>query len=138
MKVYYALAILLALYSSSIAGEHQNNKQHQFFCIISTIIGFLALRAPHEVSYSIEGDSVLVKWKHSHGEEPVHGYYVAVQEIRKKLRLDAPDFVHVGRNILSVRIKGLKPAATYEMKVEVTKWNFQLYHCDIAGCGIFK
>ena len=69
------------------------------------------------MSYSIEGDSVLVKWKHSHGEEPAHGYYVAVQEILKKLRLDAPDFVHVGRNVLSVKIKGLKPAATYEIKV---------------------
>ena len=84
-----------------------------------------ALSAPSEVSYSIEGDSVLVKWKHSHGEEPLHGYYVAVQEILKKLRLDAPDFVHVGRNVLSVKIKGLKPAATYEIKVEqLCSFNF--------------
>lgn len=69
------------------------------------------------MSYSIQGDSVLVKWKHPHGKEPLHGYYVAVQEILKKLQLDAPDFVHVGRNVLSAKIKGLKPAATYEMKV---------------------
>ena len=70
------------------------------------------------MSYRIQGDSVQVKWKHPHGEEPVHGYYVVVQEILKKLKLDAPDFVHVGRYVQSVNIKGLKPAATYEAKVE--------------------
>ena len=41
-----------------------------------------------------------------------------MQEIQKKLRLDAPDFVHVDRNVMSVKIKGLKPAAAYEMKVQ--------------------
>ena len=77
-----------------------------------------ALSAPSSVSFSIQGDSVLVKWKHPRGEEPTHGYYVIVQEIQKKLRLDAPDFVHVDRNVMSVKIKGLKPAAAYEMKVQ--------------------
>lgn len=78
------------------------------------------LSAPTKVRYSIEGDSVLVKWKHPHGagdEQPAHGYYVVVQEILKKTRLDAPDFVHVEKNALSVNIKGLKPKTVYEMKV---------------------
>ena len=76
---------------------------------------------------------MLVKWKHPRGEEPLHGYYVSVQEILKKLRLDAPDFVHVGKSVLSIKIKGLKPAATYEMKVDKScsfiklKWSFHLY-----------
>ena len=66
------------------------------------------------------GDSVQVKWKHSREmgrQEPTHGYYVTVQEVLKKLRLGAPDFVHVDSNVMSVMIKGLKPDATYEMKV---------------------
>ena len=80
----------------------------------------VVISAPIKVNYSIEGDSVLVKWKHPHGtgrKQPRHGYYVAVQEILKRTRLGAPDFVHVERNILSVNIKGLKPATVYEMKV---------------------
>lgn len=60
---------------------------------------------------------MLVKWNHPR-EEPIHGYYVSVQEILKKFRLDAPDFVHVEKNVLSVKIRGLKPAAIYEMKVD--------------------
>lgn len=84
------------------------------------VTSMAALSAPSSVSFSIQGDSVLVKWKHTHGagEKPTHGYYVIVQEILKKLRLDAPDFVHVDRNVMSVKIKGLKPAAAYEIKVQ--------------------
>ena len=80
------------------------------------------LSAPSGVTCSVQGDSVQVKWKHPHGqdgEEPTHGYYVTVQEILKKLRLDAPDFVHVERNVMSVRIRGLKPASTYEIKARL-------------------
>ena len=51
-----------------------------------------------------------------------------MQEILKKLRLDAPDFVHVDRNVMSVKIKGLKPSATYEMKVQTTYNIIKLIH----------
>lgn len=83
-----------------------------------------ALSPPSGVAASIQGDSVLVKWKQTvlqDGDKPTHGYYVTVQEILKKLILGAPDFVHVERNVMSARIRGLKPATAYEIKVTLGK-----------------
>lgn len=107
--------------------------------IMLVLPSMAALSAPSSVSFSIQGDSVLVKWKHLRGEEPTHGYYVIVQEILERLRLDAPDFVHVDRNVMSVKIKGLKPAAAYEMKVqpEITSI-LEDYPCPGAGSGLLR
>lgn len=73
---------------------------------------------PYAVNHSIVGDYVLIKWKHSHSKEPLHGYYVSVQEVLNKKRLGSPDFVYVEQDVHSTRIQGLKPDAVYEMKVQ--------------------
>ena len=77
------------------------------------------LTEPYEVTWRVVRDYVLVKWEHQLEDEPVHGYYVSVQEIQKGLRLGTPDFVHVGSRTYAVDIRGLKPRKIYEMKVVV-------------------
>ena len=90
-----------------------------------------------------------VKWKHPHGqdgEEPTHGYYLTIQEILKKLKLDAPDFVHVERNVMSVRIRGLKPASTYEIKARLQRiiimcrnyYEITVLSILFAGCSLLR
>ncbi len=69
------------------------------------------------MTYSIYTDSIEVRWRHSVRDEPSHGYYISVQEIRAGLKLAKPDFVHVEEGARSATIRGLKPYALYEIKV---------------------
>ena len=75
------------------------------------------LTAPYEVTGRVKKDYVFVKWEHQLEDEPVHGYYVSVQEIQQGLRLGTPDFVHVRSGTHAVDIRGLKPKSIYEIKV---------------------
>ena len=71
------------------------------------------------MTWRVIRDRVSVKWEHQLEDEPVHGYYVSVQEVQKGLKLGTPDFVHVESGTHAVNIRGLKPKRIYEMKVIV-------------------
>ena len=58
-------------------------------------------------------------WKHSHGDEPIDGYYLSVQAVNAQNELQAPDFVHVTKGVRSADLQGLWPDATYKVKVRV-------------------
>ena len=75
------------------------------------------LTAPYSVTARIKKDTIIVTWKHTVKDEPIHGYYISVQEVSKDLKLGAPDFVHVKKDVRTVAIRGAKPKAVYEMKV---------------------
>ena len=70
------------------------------------------------MSWSLEKEHVLVKWKHQHKDEPSRGYYVSVQEVQKGFKLGTPNFVHVKEGVRAAIIRGLKPRAVYEIKVK--------------------
>ncbi len=77
----------------------------------------LTLSPPYNLHWTINGASVRLTWKHSHGDEPLDGYYVSVQTQNSQKKLQAPDFVHVPEGVHSTDLQGLWPDATYKVKV---------------------
>lgn len=91
---------------------------------------FTGLTAPYDVSWSLEKEHVIVKWKHQHKDEPSRGYYVSVQEVQKGFKLGTPNFVHVKEGMRAAIIRGLKPRAVYEIKVKRIQDACQLNACS--------
>ena len=61
---------------------------------------------------------MVVKWSHEEDEEPVNGFYVAVQLMgRNGAQLGVPKFVHIDGEKREVEIRGVKPRAQYQMTV---------------------
>ena len=70
------------------------------------------------MSWSLEKEHVIVKWKYRHKDEPSRGFYVSVQVVQKGFKLGTPNFVYVKEGVRAATIRGLKPRAVYEIKVK--------------------
>lgn len=70
------------------------------------------------MSWSLEKEHVIVKWKYRHKDEPSRGFYISVQVVQKGFKLGTPNFVHVKEGVRTATIRGLKPRAVYEIKVK--------------------
>ncbi len=75
------------------------------------------LSPPRDLRWSIEGASVRLSWRHSLIDEPINGYYIAVQVRNSRNKFQAPDFVHVSRGIHATTLQGLWPNSVYKVKV---------------------
>ena len=79
----------------------------------------LKLSPPYDLHWTINGACVHLSWKHSHGDEPIDGYYLSVQAVNAQNELQAPDFVHVAKGVRSADLQGLWPDAKYKVKVRI-------------------
>lgn len=64
----------------------------------------------------VKDDAVEVLWNRTRSSEPPSGYYVIVQDMQSDFK-ENPVYVHVNNDAKRVKLIGMRPETTYQLKV---------------------